>query len=138
VVAAGAVGCLGHSLAPAEVARLLRDAAEGRFAVDGSRLLDTLRAAAGRAVGGGPMSAVAQLTSREREVLLLLARGMDNRAIAETLYLSPDTARTHVRNLLRKLGVHSRADAARLALRTGFARPDVRILRIHGPDLRSR
>lgn len=136
-VAAGAVGCLGHSVRAKDLARLLHDVGPERFVVDPSRLLDTLRSASERAVGGGPRSAVAALTSREREVLQLLAAGMDNRGIAGALYLSPATARTHVRNVLRKLGVHSRADAARLALRTGFAHPGVRIMRMQGPDLRA-
>ncbi|MGH2636114.1 MAG: LuxR C-terminal-related transcriptional regulator [Actinomycetota bacterium] len=138
VVSAGAVGCLGHAIGIDELARLLHETARDRFLVDPARLLEALRSAAERAIGGGPRSVLAQLTPREREVLQLLAAGLDNRGIAEALYLSPDTARTHVRNVLRKLGVHSRAEAVRLAIRTGFAHPEVRIMRIQGPDLRAR
>jgi DNA-binding NarL/FixJ family response regulator len=71
-------------------------------------------------------------------VLNLIARGLDTRGIAEALYLSPETARTHVRNILRKLGVHSRVEAARLALRSGLSPPEGGVLRILGPDLESR
>lgn len=55
---------------------------------------------------------ISRLTAREREVLELLGAGAKNRAIANTLMISPDTARTHVQNLLAKLGVHSRLEAA--------------------------
>jgi DNA-binding NarL/FixJ family response regulator len=55
---------------------------------------------------------LAQLTRREREVLALLSQGADNDAIARELVISPETARTHIQNLLGKLGVHSRLEAA--------------------------
>jgi len=54
---------------------------------------------------------VANLTRREREVLAQLAQGADNEAIAQRLVISPETARTHVQNVLGKLGVHSRLEA---------------------------
>jgi DNA-binding NarL/FixJ family response regulator len=132
-VAAGAVGCLNHDLDPRELASLVAAAVEGQFVIGRERLLDALRrASAGR--GGGPGSPrLGLLTGREREVLHLLAGGLDNRAIAERLHLSAHTARTHVGNILRKLGVHSRAEAARLALTE--AETDARVLRIRGPDL---
>ena len=63
---------------------------------------------------------LSQLTRRERQVLAMLARGADNRAIAEALAISPDTARTHIQNLLGKLGVHSRLEAAAFAVRKGL------------------
>jgi DNA-binding NarL/FixJ family response regulator len=53
-----------------------------------------------------------QLTRREREVLALLAEGADNGMIAQALVISPQTARTHIQNVLGKLGVHSRLEAA--------------------------
>jgi DNA-binding NarL/FixJ family response regulator len=55
---------------------------------------------------------LATLTRREREVLALVARGRRTSAIGETLVISPETARTHVQNILPKLGVHSRLEAA--------------------------
>jgi predicted ArsR family transcriptional regulator len=51
----------------------------------------------------------------------MLARGADNRSIAEALSISPDTARTHIQNLLGKLGVHSRLEAAAFAVRRGLS-----------------
>jgi DNA-binding NarL/FixJ family response regulator len=58
------------------------------------------------------MRRLSRLTRREREVLALLAQGADNAGIAQPLVISPQTARTHVQNVLGKLGVHSRLEAA--------------------------
>jgi DNA-binding NarL/FixJ family response regulator len=60
------------------------------------------------------MQRLSSLTRREREVLLLVCRGAHSRSIAEELVISPETARTHVQNVLSKLGVHSRMEAAAL------------------------
>jgi two-component system nitrate/nitrite response regulator NarL len=65
---------------------------------------------------------VSQLTRREREVLALLADGADNDMIAQRLVISPETARTHVQNVLRKLDVHSRLEAAAFILQSGVLR----------------
>lgn len=62
----------------------------------------------------------ARLTRREREVLALLADGPDNDAIAQSLVISPQTARTHVQNVLSKLGVHSRLEAAAFVRQAGI------------------
>ncbi len=61
------------------------------------------------------------LTRREREVLSLLVDGLDQDAIARELVISPQTARTHLQRVLRKLDVHSRAEAVALVARTGLA-----------------
>jgi ATP/maltotriose-dependent transcriptional regulator MalT len=61
------------------------------------------------------------LTSREREVLALVADGQTNRRIAETLFISESTAGVHVSNILGKLGVASRTEAAAVAVRLGLA-----------------
>jgi two-component system, NarL family, nitrate/nitrite response regulator NarL len=61
------------------------------------------------------------LTPREREVLALLADGRDAAGIASVLFISPETARTHVQRVLRKLGVHSRLEAITLVATTGLA-----------------
>ena len=60
------------------------------------------------------------LSDRERQVLELLARGYSNRRIADACYLSLNTVRTHVQNVLVKLGVHSKLEAAALAVRQGL------------------
>ncbi|MFI5083077.1 MAG: response regulator transcription factor [Streptosporangiales bacterium] len=59
------------------------------------------------------------LTEREREILVLLAAGRSNPQIAETLFISPKTASVHVSNILAKLGVASRVEAAAVAHRLG-------------------
>jgi DNA-binding NarL/FixJ family response regulator len=64
---------------------------------------------------------VRSLSERERQVLAMLARGWSNRRIAETCFLSLNTVRTHVQNVLVKLGVHSRLEAAALAVGQGLA-----------------
>jgi DNA-binding CsgD family transcriptional regulator/tetratricopeptide (TPR) repeat protein len=65
----------------------------------------------------------ANLTARELEVLRLLVEGRSNRQIAEQLFISDKTASVHVTNLLAKLGVHSRLEAAAMARRLGLEQP---------------
>ena len=60
------------------------------------------------------------LTRREVEVLALLAEGRTNRQIADTLFISESTAEVHVSNILGKLGVSGRTEAAAVALRGGL------------------
>ena len=60
------------------------------------------------------------LTEREREVLGLVALGRTNRQIGETLFISGNTAGVHVSNILGKLGVSNRAEAAGIAVRLGL------------------
>jgi DNA-binding NarL/FixJ family response regulator len=61
-------------------------------------------------------SPVNRLSLREREVLALLGRGWSNEAIGSALYISPHTVRTHVQNILEKLEMHSRLEAATFAM----------------------
>lgn len=65
---------------------------------------------------------VAQLTPREREVLALLAEGVNSKAICARLGVSSNTVRTHVQNILTKLQVHSRLEAATFGVRLGVVR----------------
>jgi DNA-binding CsgD family transcriptional regulator len=60
-----------------------------------------------------------QLTDREREVMTLVASGLQSGDIAERLFLSPETVKSHVHNALAKLGAHTRAHAVAIALVTG-------------------
>ena len=71
---------------------------------------------------GGTTAALAGLTVREREVLRLIAEGRSNREIGAALFISAKTASVHVSNILAKLGVASRTEAAAVALREGVAR----------------
>jgi DNA-binding NarL/FixJ family response regulator len=63
------------------------------------------------------------LSPREQQILALLAAGWNNRRIAESCYLSVNTVRTHVQNVLVKLGVHSKLEAAAFAVRHGVVQP---------------
>ena len=74
---------------------------------------------AGPAQPGDPFG----LTSREREVLALVAEGYTNRRIADTLFISESTAGVHVSHILGKLGVDTRTEAAAIAVRLGLDRP---------------
>lgn len=65
---------------------------------------------------GEALRRTAQLTAREKEVLAQVARGRSTTAIAEDLVISPHTARTHIQNVLGKLDVHSRLEAATLIM----------------------
>jgi two-component system NarL family response regulator len=66
---------------------------------------------------------VSSLSPREQQVLALLAAGWNNRRIAESCFLSVNTVRTHVQNVLVKLGVHSKLEAAAFAVRHGVVPP---------------
>ena len=80
----------------------------------------------GRSVGAGSGRAIEllaeQLTTREIEVLQLLAEGATSGQMAEQLYVSPNTVRTHVQGILSKLQVHSRLEAAAFAVRHGLVK----------------
>jgi DNA-binding CsgD family transcriptional regulator len=86
------------------------------------RALDDLarRARIGTAEKQGDGVVLAALTSREREVLRLIAAGRSNREIASVLYIAPKTASVHVSNILGKLGAASRTEAAAIAHREGL------------------
>ncbi|HWG12171.1 MAG TPA: response regulator transcription factor, partial [Streptosporangiaceae bacterium] len=76
--------------------------------------------AGGAADGAG--AALSALTTREREVLRLIAAGRSNREIGAQLFISAKTASVHVSNILGKLGVASRTEAAAIAHREDIAR----------------
>jgi DNA-binding CsgD family transcriptional regulator len=110
-----------------EAAALLREAVDAADGIGARPLAAEIRALARRArldIGAEPaaqVAAVPAVTPRELEVLRLLAQGRTNRQIGETLFISEKTASVHVTNLLRKLGVSSRVEAAAFAVRTGVA-----------------
>jgi two-component system response regulator DevR len=114
---AGCSGFLTKHKSAREVERAVRLAAEGEALISPDMLVRLLpklsRGVLERKVG-------ADLTSRELEVLELQAEGLSGDAIASRLYLSPNTVRNHVQNLLPKLGAHSRLEAVSIATRAGL------------------
>jgi DNA-binding NarL/FixJ family response regulator len=73
-----------------------------------------------------PPAALRELTERERDILLLIAHGLSNDEIAGRLVISPHTAKTHVRNVLRKLDCRDRAGLVALAYESGLIAPGER------------
>jgi DNA-binding NarL/FixJ family response regulator len=86
-----------------------------------ARVRSALRHSAVPSNGSEADAASEALTSREREVLKLLARGLTQAQIAEELFISPKTVGGHIQRVLEKLGVHSRAQAVALAHEQGLA-----------------
>jgi DNA-binding NarL/FixJ family response regulator len=108
----GAAGYLLKSEPPERIALFLRGVAHGEAALSGSiarRLLDRVRE--GGRMGGIPDEVAQKLSAREVEVLLLLDEHLGTDEIAARLYISEHTVRSHVKSLLRKLGVSSRREA---------------------------
>ncbi|GAB78352.1 two component transcriptional regulator, LuxR family [Austwickia chelonae] len=117
-VRAGANGYLLKDVPPEEVVAGIRTLRWGGSLVSPTMAASLMRQFASLArqdetSGGGG----ARLTDREREVLVHVARGMGNREIARTLFISENTVKNHVRSILEKLQLHSRVEAAMYAVR---------------------
>jgi two-component system nitrate/nitrite response regulator NarL len=109
----GARGYLTKDLSPDALLRSVRGIRRGDLPMSrvfAAHVVDELARAARRGSGTTPDNG---LSSREEEVLHLLADGLTDREIAENLHISPRTVETHVSNVLHKLGVRNRAEAAR-------------------------
>lgn len=119
-IEAGASSYLLKSASGAEIVKAIRSAAAGETLIPAgtiARVVVRHRDSARQA------RALERLTPRERQILALMSRGVDNRAIARDLYISYATVRTHVRSILLKLGASSQLDAVAKATRWGF-QPD--------------
>jgi DNA-binding NarL/FixJ family response regulator len=120
----GASGFLLKDTQPAELVSSLRAVASGDAVVAPSvtrRLLDRFLGAAGGELRDAAV--LDALTEREREVLVLMARGLSNTELAAKLFLSEATVKTHVGRILAKLDVRDRVQAVVLAYETGLVRP---------------
>ncbi len=116
-VLAGCAGFVTKDKAVDELVAAVRSVRDGRSAIDPeatARLASPAKARARRDRF--------DLTAREQEVLALLAEGLTTREIAESLFISNNTARNHVQRLIAKLGAHSRLGAVATARREGLVR----------------
>jgi DNA-binding NarL/FixJ family response regulator len=124
-VAAGAAHVLHKSTSTRGLVEAIRRLSAGEVLLDPREAAELIRFSDERGErDAAERAALARLTARELEVLALLAEGLDNQAIANRLYVGAETAKTHVANLLRKLGVDARLQAILLAHRHGIGRPD--------------
>jgi DNA-binding NarL/FixJ family response regulator len=122
---AGASGFLLKDAPPAELLAAIRTVAAGDAVLAPSatrRLIDQF-AAAPTTPSGPAGDALAELTSREREVFILVARGLSNREIAASLFLSEGTVKVHVGRILAKLNLRDRIQAVVLAYDAGIVTP---------------
>ena len=118
---AGASGYLLKNAPRAELLSAIRAVAAGATLLDPAVARVVQQRLAGISAGAGPQSRPGGLSEREREVIGLIARGLTNREIAEALVISEKTARNHVSNILDKLGLTRRSEAAAYAVRHGMA-----------------
>ncbi|WP_328303375.1 response regulator transcription factor [Streptomyces sp. NBC_00435] len=120
---AGARGYLTKNAGRQDIVRAIRAAAAGQSVLDREvqdRLLATARNTTARTPE--PVPALPEdLTPREREVLALIGQGLPNRGIAEKLFISEATVKTHINNLFAKTGIRDRAAAVRRAIEAGLA-----------------
>jgi NarL family two-component system response regulator LiaR len=111
---AGAIGYLLKDVSADQLARAIRAAHQGRATLSPEAAQALVNAA------NQPPAPGHDLTERERDVLALMVEGLNNTQIAARLVVSPSTIKTHVSNILSKLGVASRSEAVALALRSGL------------------
>jgi DNA-binding NarL/FixJ family response regulator len=122
-IAAGASGFLVKDTEPVELIRSVRVAAAGDALLSPSVTRRLLERVAGGLVRATPVDGLADLTDREREVMVLVAAGLSNDEIGARLFLSPLTAKTHVSRILTKLGARDRVQLVVLAYESGLVTP---------------
>ncbi len=115
---AGATGCISRDEPVAELARAIIAVGRGEITLPPSIAARALTALARGESATGDL--IEPLSEREVEVLQLLAQGMTNKDIAQTLILSVRTVEAHLRNIFGKLGVRSRTEAALWATKHGY------------------
>jgi DNA-binding NarL/FixJ family response regulator len=118
---AGARGYLTKDAGIAEISRAVHAAANHQGLLDPVVQSRLLEAAGGAARPAQPAQLPDELTPREGEVLALIARGLSNREIAETLVVSETTIKTHINHVFAKIGARDRAQAVHYAYTHGLA-----------------
>jgi len=120
-IEAGAAGVVHKAADVDEILETTRRLAAGETLISQEELLEMLLIAGqSREEEREARASIEQITRREMQVLQSLAEGLTNREIAERLHMSVDTERTHMMNILSKLGVHSRLQALLFAARHGL------------------
>jgi DNA-binding NarL/FixJ family response regulator len=121
---AGAAGYLLKNSQPSELARAVRAAHQGEAIIDPTVAARLVRALSERSPAAArDTTNLDHLTTRERDVLILIARGRSNKRIALELGISEKTVKTHVGHVLAKLDVTDRTQAAVLAVQSGLVEP---------------
>lgn len=118
---AGALGCFLKNSSPQELIRAIRDVYQGELVLHPTIARKLLQRQS-QAIPVPPVSEI--LTEREVEVLKLMARGLSNKTIANSLVVGMPTVRSHITNILTKLNLSNRTQAVLYALREGIARLD--------------
>ncbi len=113
----GASGYLLKDSSIDEVAQAIRVVADGQSLISPSMAIKLLDEFKQMSRGDRTASSTPKLTERELEVLRLVATGLNNREIAKQLFISENTVKNHVRNILEKLQLHSRMEAVMYAVR---------------------
>jgi len=120
-IEAGAASVLHKSADVDDILDATRRLGEGEALISQEELIELLRLAGqNREEKLEARASIEQITPREQEVLSSLAEGLSNKEIAAKLHMSVDTERTHMMNILNKLGVHSRIQALLFAARHGL------------------
>jgi DNA-binding NarL/FixJ family response regulator len=122
---AGASGFIGKGSEPDEIVRAVRavHAGDALLSPTATRSLITRYVLPRAPVPAAVPAELEQLTEREREVLLLVGRGRSNQEIADDLFISPHTAKTHVNRIMAKVYAHDRAQLVILAYESGLLAP---------------
>jgi DNA-binding NarL/FixJ family response regulator len=122
-IRSGASGFLVKDTEPDELVQAVRVVAGGDALLSPSVTRRLIQEFAARAKPPATAAAMVELTNREREVVALVAEGLSNEEIAERLFISPATAKTHVSRAMRELGARDRAQLVVLAYESGLVRP---------------
>lgn len=129
-LAAGASGFLLKDVDPDEIAGAIRIVAQGEALIQPKimkRLVETFvasrpQAATGKAAPAELKAKLRELTDREREILLLVSRGLNNEEIGQELFISPATVKTHLARIMGKTDAHDRAQLVVFAYESGLVK----------------
>ena len=124
VIDSGISGFVSKNSQLSELLETIRKAADGEIVMPTSLLMGLLmRLPRDKAAAYQDEKGWQRLTVREQEILEMLAKGKSGNEIAEELHIAPLTVRTHIRNMMSKMGVHSRLEAVAFGLKNGIIDP---------------